>query len=74
MAAEDINKLTPQEFFETIGDKVKNLAPATTSADDAEDDEPPAVEEIESLCMNCGKNVWIPKHSRLLLSNVILTD
>ncbi|CAM1509942.1 Fc.00g002770.m01.CDS01 [Cosmosporella sp. VM-42] len=55
MAADETNKLTPQEFFETIGDKVKNLAPAANGANNA-DDEPPAVEEIESLCMNCGKN------------------
>ena len=56
MADNDTNKLTPQEFFETIGSKVQNLAPAQDGAEDAEDDQR-AVEEIESLCMNCGKNV-----------------
>lgn len=46
-------KQDPKEFFETIGDKVKNFS-ETNGADD--DDDRPAVEEVESLCMNCGKN------------------
>ncbi|KAF4123668.1 zinc finger protein [Geosmithia morbida] len=51
----------PQQFFQAIGDKVQNLTPAT-NGDAAQanggndDDERPPVEEVESLCMNCGKN------------------
>ncbi|KAF4979713.1 hypothetical protein FZEAL_4141 [Fusarium zealandicum] len=55
MTTDEVNKLTPQEFFETIGSKVKNFAPAADGVENAEDDER-AVEEIESLCMNCGEN------------------
>ncbi|CAG9938883.1 unnamed protein product [Clonostachys rosea f. rosea IK726] len=44
----------PDQFFQAIGNKVEDLAPATNGADTS-DDRPP-VEEIESLCMNCGKN------------------
>ncbi|KAM0559437.1 hypothetical protein ACHAPJ_004467 [Fusarium lateritium] len=54
MTTDDTNKQTPQEFFESIGDKVKNFAPAAADTEDADDER--AVEEIESLCMNCGKN------------------
>ncbi|RDA88466.1 hypothetical protein CP532_6667 [Ophiocordyceps camponoti-leonardi (nom. inval.)] len=46
--ASDVNQ-SSNEFFEPIGAKVDGLAPTT-----ADDDKP--VEEIESLCMNCGKN------------------
>ena len=55
MTTDETNKQTPQEFFESIGDKVKNFAPAAADTEDADDER--AVEEIESLCMNCGKNV-----------------
>lgn len=55
MATEDVNKQTPEEFFQSIGDKVKNLAPAAAEAQNTDDER--AVEEIESLCMNCGENV-----------------
>ncbi|KAI6756578.1 hypothetical protein HG530_011176 [Fusarium avenaceum] len=56
--------LTPDEFFQTIGDKVKNFAPAAEGVEDADDER--AVEEIESLCMNCGKNGM----TRLLLTMI----
>jgi hypothetical protein len=56
MTTEEVNKQNPEEFFQSIGDKVKNLAPAA-AADAQNDDDERAVEEIESLCMNCGKNV-----------------
>ncbi|KAM5342989.1 hypothetical protein ACJ41O_013955 [Fusarium nematophilum] len=56
MATDDVNKQTPQEFFESIGSKVKNFAPAADGVENADDDDQRAVEEIESLCMNCGKN------------------
>jgi zinc finger protein len=55
-------KQDPQEFFQAIGDKVKNFSAAPdgeaapNSAAGADDERPP-VEEVESLCMNCGKNV-----------------
>lgn len=47
MAAPE-SKMTPPDFFQAIGDKV------------AGDDDQKVVEEIESLCMNCGKNVCLP--------------
>ncbi|KAH7133240.1 ZPR1 zinc-finger domain-containing protein [Dactylonectria estremocensis] len=55
MAIDDLTKQTPQDFFENIGDKVKNLAPVVDGTEN-EDDDHRAVEEIESLCMNCGEN------------------
>lgn len=62
-------KQDPQEFFQTIGDKVKNFSAAPdgedapNSATGAADDERPPVEEVESLCMNCGKNVSTSRDS-----------
>ncbi|KJZ80474.1 hypothetical protein HIM_00324 [Hirsutella minnesotensis 3608] len=47
---------TPSQFFETIGSKVESLAPATNGAPASDDDEHKPVEEVESLCMNCGEN------------------
>lgn len=56
--AQVTQKQNPSEFFEAIGDKVKNFDSTTTNGDSAAaDDDRPPVEEIESLCMNCGKNV-----------------
>ncbi|PFH55818.1 hypothetical protein XA68_17572 [Ophiocordyceps unilateralis] len=54
--------LDPTEFFESIGSKVDGLAQTTAGGDD--DDKP--VEEIESLCMDCGKNGV----TRLLLASI----
>ncbi len=54
---EVVNTQNPEQFFESIGSKVENLAPATNGEPTAEDDERKPVEEIESLCMNCGENV-----------------
>ncbi|GKT56895.1 zinc finger protein ZPR1 [Colletotrichum tofieldiae] len=48
------SKTTPNEFFQAIGSKV-----------DGSDDQQ-VVEEIESLCMNCGKN----GNTRLLLTSI----
>ncbi|KAF4922172.1 Zinc finger protein ZPR1 [Colletotrichum viniferum] len=53
MAAPE-SKTTPSDFFQAIGDKV------------AGDDDQKVVEEIESLCMNCGKN----GNTRLLLTSI----
>ncbi|OLN92002.1 Zinc finger protein ZPR1 [Colletotrichum chlorophyti] len=53
MAAPE-SKTTPTDFFQAIGDKV-----------DGNDDQK-VVEEIESLCMNCGKN----GNTRLLLTSI----
>uniref|UniRef100_L2GEG7 Zinc finger protein zpr1 n=1 Tax=Colletotrichum fructicola (strain Nara gc5) TaxID=1213859 RepID=L2GEG7_COLFN len=53
MAASE-SKTTPSDFFQAIGDKV------------AGDDDQKVVEEIESLCMNCGKN----GNTRLLLTSI----
>lgn len=59
--AADESKITstqgPSEFFESIGDRVETLAPAADGADGADQDGFRPVDEIESLCMNCGKNV-----------------
>ncbi|KAI8634388.1 zinc finger protein zpr1 [Xylariaceae sp. FL1651] len=49
------------DFFESIGQKAGQLAPATTNGangiSDAHDDEnEKIVDEIESLCMNCHEN------------------
>ncbi|KID88587.1 zinc finger protein zpr1 [Metarhizium guizhouense ARSEF 977] len=45
----------PTEFFESIGNKVAGFS-ATTNDATQEDEEYRPVEEIESLCMNCGEN------------------
>ncbi|KAH8200868.1 hypothetical protein TruAng_004954 [Truncatella angustata] len=42
------------EFFESIGKKANLLGNAND--DGGQDDEPKAVEQIESLCMNCHEN------------------
>ena len=55
--AEVTQKQDPQEFFQAIGDKVKNFSSPQNGDAAKDDDERPPVEEIESLCMNCGKNV-----------------
>lgn len=63
MATDEVTKQNPQEFFEAIGDKVKTFqSPQNGAADAKDDDEPRPVEEIESLCMNCGKNVRRKPH------------
>jgi hypothetical protein len=51
--------LNPPEFFESIGNRVESLAPANDGAEGADDDDDDhrPVDEIESLCMNCGQNV-----------------
>jgi zinc finger protein len=56
----------PSEFFESIGNKVQNLTSGEDGAatTDGDDDFRP-VEEIESLCMNCGKNVRISPPQRM---------
>ncbi|KAF7562405.1 hypothetical protein G7046_g1762 [Stylonectria norvegica] len=66
MATNDVTKVTPQQFFETIGSKVQNIAPAENDTETQDGDEPLGVEEIESLCMNCGKNGM----TRLLLTAI----
>lgn len=55
----------PSQFFEAIGTKVESLAPATNG--DAADEDQRTVEEIESLCMNCGENVSRPPPPRMSL-------
>ena len=46
----------PSVFFENIGDKVKNFSNTNGAANEEEEEAPP-VQEIESLCMTCQKNV-----------------
>ncbi|KAI1813626.1 zinc finger protein zpr1 [Poronia punctata] len=51
---------TSTDFFETIGQKAEQIAPATNGANGVpngeEDNGAPGVETIESLCMNCHEN------------------
>ncbi|KAG6010875.1 hypothetical protein E4U21_002543 [Claviceps maximensis] len=57
----DATTLGPSEFFQSIGNKVEGLSTSTTTRDGSnsqgrDEDEYRPVEEIESLCMNCGEN------------------
>ncbi|KAK8920006.1 hypothetical protein H634G_02778 [Metarhizium anisopliae BRIP 53293] len=45
----------PTEFFESIGNKVEGFSATTNDATQGDEEYRP-VEEIESLCMNCGEN------------------
>lgn len=51
-----VTALNPTEFFDSIGNKVEGYSGATNGATTEEEEYRP-VEEIESLCMNCGENV-----------------
>ncbi len=51
---------TPPELFDAIGNKVSAIGD-TADGDNSADGEIPPVDEIESLCMNCGKNVSRPR-------------
>lgn len=55
MATEEQKVQDSTEFFQSIGDKVKNLAPNGNSETEVDEFKP--VDEIESLCMNCHENV-----------------
>lgn len=55
MAAEEQKVQDPTEFFQSIGSKVEGFAPKADG--EADDEDVKAVEEIESLCMNCHENV-----------------
>lgn len=60
MSAEDTTVQVikdPKDFFDSIGNKVSNLTPGQDDDTAEGDDEPRAVEEIESLCMTCHQNV-----------------
>ncbi|KAJ2902139.1 putative zinc finger protein zpr1 protein [Zalerion maritima] len=65
--------VSPNEFFESIGKKADDVAPAAT-AEDGEDGEDgrKVVEEIESLCMNCHENFRSQTQgtTRLLLTEI----
>lgn len=58
---EKTTNISSSEFFEAIGKKVEHLDGATNgdhnTGCDGEAGEEKAVEEIESLCMNCHENV-----------------
>lgn len=60
MSADDEKKVTttlgPNEFFQSIGNKVEGLPSTTDGPTTEEEEEYRPVEEIESLCMNCGEN------------------
>jgi hypothetical protein len=55
-------------MFNTIGEKVDKVAPTATGDDAATGQEDRVVEEIESLCMNCGENVSDEHRGGLSLS------
>lgn len=44
------------QMFQTVGNQVENLIIAGNGGDNG-DEGPKVVDEIESLCMNCGENV-----------------
>ncbi|KAK5997912.1 Zinc finger chaperone ZPR1 [Cladobotryum mycophilum] len=54
----------PENFFQSIGDKAQGLSDTNGAA--GEEEELRAVEEIESLCMNCHENGI----TRLLLTSI----
>lgn len=45
------------ELFNTIGEKVEQVAPTAAANGTTGGDDEKVVEEIESLCMNCEENV-----------------
>jgi zinc finger protein len=45
------------ELFNTIGDKVEQVAPTAVADGTTGGEDERVVEEIESLCMNCEENV-----------------
>lgn len=45
------------ELFNTIGEKVEQVAPTAAVNGTTGGDDEKVVEEIESLCMNCEENV-----------------
>jgi zinc finger protein len=45
------------ELFNTIGEKVEQVAPAAGPNGTTDDEHERVVDEIESLCMNCEENV-----------------
>lgn len=53
------NGISSSEHFQTIGQQVDNVAPATNGAEQTENDDVKPVDEIESLCMNCHENVCL---------------
>ncbi|KAG6030532.1 hypothetical protein E4U41_007803 [Claviceps citrina] len=69
MSADDKSAATalgPNEFFQSIGDKVEGVSGTTDGPTTRADEEYRPVEEIESLCMNCGENGM----TRLLLTAI----
>ncbi len=44
------------QMFQTVGNQVEGLN-LGRDGDNGEDEGPKVVDEIESLCMNCGENV-----------------
>lgn len=49
-----------EDIFASVGDQIEQLnknGKAEDVGDDYEDEDQKLVEEIESLCMNCGENV-----------------
>ncbi|KEY66958.1 hypothetical protein S7711_05078 [Stachybotrys chartarum IBT 7711] len=56
---------SPADFFEAIGSRVEAMGTSTNGAATEDDDVRP-VDEIESLCMSCGKNGI----TRLLLTTI----
>lgn len=53
------------DLFNTIGEKAEKVAPVAVPNGTTEDEDEKVVEEIESLCMNCGENVSHNKHTQI---------
>ncbi len=53
---DDRSKAEVAQMFRTVGNQVEGLN-ISGDGEDNGDDGPKVVDEIESLCMNCGENV-----------------
>ena len=55
---DDVSENQKKQLFQTLGDQINKLDPKEASVGPEEEvDGPELINEIESLCMNCNKNV-----------------
>lgn len=62
LKSEDGGKSRAQDLFQSVGEQIDqlNLKNEDSSAEGKKgSDEPKVVDEIESLCMNCGRDVCL---------------